>query len=197
MRSVRETVIFLEMTSPGQLAPGRPAPAPMHLEEVGPDGSSLLRGVYVRIAAAVGWAGRSAWSDQQWEHELSQPGVRTWIARVRDEVAGLLELEVDPEGNVGIVIFGLLPEFLGKGFGGAFLTSATRLAWQMVSPSGAPTKRVWVQTSSRDHPHALTNYQTRGFRTFRTELPTGSDEPEPSRTGEDSSKDLADGGANS
>ena len=197
MRSVRETVTFLEMTSPDQLAPGRPAPAPIHLEEVGPDGSSLLRDVYVRIAAAVGWAGRSAWPDQQWKDELSRPGVRTWTARVDHEVAGLLELEADSEGNVGIVIFGLLPEFLGKGFGGAFLTSATRLAWDMVSPSGAPTKRVWVQTSSRDHPHALPNYEKRGFRTFRTQLPARPDEPEPSRTGEDSSKDLADGGANS
>ena len=196
MRSVRETVTFLEMTSPDQLAPGRPAPAPIDLEEVGPDGSSLLRDVYVRIAAAIGWAGRSAWSDQQWKHELSRPEVRTWVARVGDEVAGLLELEADPERNVGIVIFGLLPEFLGKGFGGAFLTSGTRLAWQMVSPSGTPTERVWVQTSSRDHPHALPNYEKRGFRTFRTGLPARPDEPEPSRTGEDSSKDLADRGAN-
>jgi GNAT superfamily N-acetyltransferase len=122
--------------------------------------------------------------------------VRAWLARVQDEVAGIPELEADPEGNAGVVIFGLLPEFFGKGFGGAFLTSATRLAWQMVSPSGVPTKRVWVQTSSRDHPHALPNYEKRGFRTFRTELPAGPDEPEPSRTGEDSSKDVADGGAN-
>ncbi len=122
--------------------------------------------------------------------------MRTWTARVDHEVAGLLELEADPEGNVGIVIFGLLPEFLGKGFRGAFLTSAARLAWQMVSPSGAQTKRVWVQTSSRDHPHALPKYEKRGFRAFRTELPARPDELEPSRTGEDSSKDLADGGAN-
>jgi GNAT superfamily N-acetyltransferase len=89
---------------------------------------------------------------------------------VGEEVAGLLELEADPEASVGIVILGLLPEFLGKGFGGAFLASATRLAWQMVSASGQTTKRVWVQTSSRDHPHALPNYQKRGFRIFRTAL---------------------------
>jgi GNAT superfamily N-acetyltransferase len=88
------------------------------------------------------------------------------------------------------------PEFLGKGFGGALLTSGRRLAWQMVSPSGAPTKRVWVQTSSRDHPHALPNYEKRGFRTFRTQLSARPDEPEPSRTGGDSSKDVADGDAN-
>jgi len=170
MRSVRETVTFLEMTSPDQIVPGRSGPAPIHLEEVGPDESSLLRDVYVRVAAAVGWAGRSVWPDQQWKDELSLPGVRAWLSRVHDEVAGILELEADPEGNVGIVIFGLLPEFLGKGFGGAFLTHATRLAWQMVSPSGTPTKRVWVQTSSRDHPHALPNYEKRGYRTFRSEL---------------------------
>jgi hypothetical protein len=28
---------------------------------------------------------------------------------------------------------------------------------------------VWVQTSSRDHPHALPNYKARGFRVVGTE----------------------------
>ena len=28
---------------------------------------------------------------------------------------------------------------------------------------------LWLQTSSRDHPHAKANYERRGFRAFRTE----------------------------
>jgi len=28
---------------------------------------------------------------------------------------------------------------------------------------------VWLRTSSADNPHALPNYQRRGFRTFKTE----------------------------
>jgi len=87
---------------------------------------------------------------------------------VDEEVAGLLELDVEPDGEVGIVVFGLVAEFVGRGFGGAFLTLATELAWGMRSPHHLPTRRVWVETSSRDHPHARPNYERRGFRVFQT-----------------------------
>ncbi len=66
-------------------------------------------------------------------------------------------------------MFGLVPEFMGKGFGGAFLTRATETAWKLMSHGSGLTKRVWVQTSSGDHPHALPNYERRGFRVFRVE----------------------------
>jgi GNAT superfamily N-acetyltransferase len=108
------------------------------------------------------------WSDAQWEQELSRPGVRAWIAWVDDEVAGLVEVEAEQSGDVGIVVFGLVPEFVGRGFGASFLTLATRLAWTIMWSGGRTTRRVWVQTSSDDHPHALPNYEGRGFRRFRT-----------------------------
>lgn len=71
--------------------------------------------------------------------------------------------------DVEIVVAGLVPEFVGKGFGGHLLTVATRLAWKAEHPDGALTRRVWLHTSSLDHPHALPNYQRRGFRVFATE----------------------------
>lgn len=109
------------------------------------------------------------WTDAQWEEELSRQGVRAWVARVDGDVAGFVELEADRDGDVGIVVFGLVPEFVGRGFGGAFLTPATEMAWQGTSPGGRPTRRVWVQTSSHDHPHALPNYERRGFSASRIE----------------------------
>lgn len=164
-----ETVTFLEMTSPSQLVSARPPPAPLQLEEAYPAAAPVLRSTYVRIGAPHGWTGRAAWSDERWEEELARPGVRAWIARVNEEVVGLVELELESNGDVGIVVFGLVPEWVGKGFGGALLTLTTRLAWEVTSPGGMPARRVWVQTSSGDHPHARPNYERRGFRTFRTE----------------------------
>jgi GNAT superfamily N-acetyltransferase len=164
-----ETLIYLEMTSPSQLVPGRSPPASLEMQEVDRAAASVLRSTYVRIGDPYGWTGRSSWSDAQWEAELSRPGIRAWIARVDDDVAGLVELEAEPNGDVGIVVLGLVPEFVGKGFGGQLLTLATRLAWNITSPGGASPRRVWVQTSSHDHPHASSNYEHRGFRTFRTE----------------------------
>lgn len=157
------------MTSPGQLVPGRHPPSPIDALEIGPDAALLVGSTYVRIWTPLASGGRMAWSETQWQQELSRPGVRTWIAHVNQAVAGLVELEAEPTGDIGIVIFGLVPEFVGRGFGGAFLTLATRLAWSMRTPDGDEARRVWLQTSSRDHPHAQPNYEGRGFRVFRTE----------------------------
>lgn len=164
-----ETITHLEMTSPSQLVPGRPPPAPLEMQEVGPTVAPIVRSTYVRIGAPHGWMGRSDWSDEQWKEELSRPAIKAWIALVDKDVAGLVELEAESNGDAGIVVFGLVPEFVGRGFGGALLTVATRQAWQITSPGGERAKRVFVQTSSRDHPHAKPNYERRGFRTFRTE----------------------------
>jgi GNAT superfamily N-acetyltransferase len=167
-----ETVTSLEMTSPDQLVPGRPPPRPLELQEVGALAAPVLRATYRRIGAPHGWTGRAAWSDAEWEEELGRPGIRAWVARVDGDVVGLVELEAEPDGDVGIVVLGLVPELVGRGFGAALLAQATRLAWTWTSPHRRPTTRVWVQTSSRDHPNAKPNYERRGFRAFRTELRT-------------------------
>jgi RimJ/RimL family protein N-acetyltransferase len=166
---VDETITYLEMTSPDQLVPGRLPPAPIDLERHDHTSQPLLRSTYSRIGAPHGWTTRPAWSDAQWQEWLSTPGVQPWLARIGGEVAGMVELELQPRGEVGIVVFGLVPEFVGKGFGAHLLTLGTRLAWAAVHPDGTPTRRVWLQTSSLDHPHAKPNYQRRGFRPFRTE----------------------------
>ena len=79
-------------------------------------------------------------------------------------MAGFTELEATSDGVVGIVVFGLVPEYVGRGYGGAFLTLATELAWGLSAPDGTPPRRVVVRTSSRDHPNAMRNYEARGFR---------------------------------
>ena len=70
---------------------------------------------------------------------------------------------MDPQQHVEIAYFGLLPQCIGQGLGGHLLTVAIERAWQM----GAT--RVWLHTSTRDHPLALANYQARGLRVFQQE----------------------------
>jgi GNAT superfamily N-acetyltransferase len=182
---VEETVTYLEMTSPGQLVPARAPDQPVDLEEVDGTCSSLVRSVYDRIGAPHGWIGRAAWTDGDWRNLLSRPEVRTWIAYVSGLPAGMIELEAGSVGGTGISVLGLVPEMVGRGFGGHLLTRAAELAWGLTAPDGSIPKRVWVRTSSRDHPHALPNYERRGFRAYRTEnrqreLPAGT--PYPNRT---------------
>ena len=68
--------------------------------------------------------------------------------------------------EVEIETFGLLPEFTGKNLGGYALTLTIERAWRL-TPS---VRRVWLHTSSLDHPHALPNYHRRGFHTYKTEV---------------------------
>jgi ribosomal protein S18 acetylase RimI-like enzyme len=112
---VEETVIYLEMTSADQLRPGRPAPAPVEMVKLDQAGASLLRWTYARIAASLNWQSRRAWSDAQWRQLLTRPQVHAWIAQVGGEVAGVVELEAPPGGDVEIAVFGLVPDFIGRG----------------------------------------------------------------------------------
>src|ERR687890_2491688 len=101
-------ITTLEMTEPTQLIPGNPPPKPIELEEVRADTAPLIRTLYNRIWDVLGPSGRSAWSDDHWTDELSQPGIHTWLARVDGMVAGFAELPAEPTGDVGIVVFGLV-----------------------------------------------------------------------------------------
>ena len=172
-----EVVTYLEMTSPNALVPPTRATAwPLMTDLVTPDDSGLVRDTYVRIGRPLNWdSPRMSWSADDWLAEIFRPGVHAWLGRVDGETAGLVELEAGPNDDVGIVVFGLVPEFIGKGFGAAFLTQSTRLAWDFPLVGGQPVRRVWVQTW-RDHPHAIPNYQSRGFRIFRTERRTAGSE---------------------
>jgi GNAT superfamily N-acetyltransferase len=76
---------------------------------------------------------------------------------------GIGERAEEDGGTVEIAYFGLMPNFIGKGIGGALLSATISRAWEM----GAA--RVWVHTCSLDHPQARRNYETRGFSVFRIE----------------------------
>jgi pimeloyl-ACP methyl ester carboxylesterase/GNAT superfamily N-acetyltransferase len=164
--AVQETITYLEMTSPGQLRPSRAEPA-VTLEPAKP-GTGLIRSTVERIGSPHGWSALS-YSDLVWQDWLADARRRQWLVRCHGEVAGLAELQAHPGGDVEITTFGLVPEYVGQGFGGPALTQAVRLAWDLPPVDAPAVRRVWLHTSSFDHPHALPNYLHRGFRPFRTE----------------------------
>lgn len=154
---------YVEMTSPGQLVPVAPVPG-LTLEPLD-DGSPLIPGILARIGADYGWKSASR-TEQEWAVWFTgHPGRAFWLLLVEGDPAGMVTYDLHPGGEAEIVTFGLLPEFVGKGLGGFALTLAVQQAWAL-TPS---VNRVWLHTSSFDHPHALPNYQRRGFRTYKTE----------------------------
>jgi hypothetical protein len=87
------------MTSPDQLVPGELSDVAVELVEVGPEEAAAVRAVYVRIWEPLKAHGRLEWSDEEWVAELSHPAIRSWLARLEGQTAGLLELELSAEGR--------------------------------------------------------------------------------------------------
>jgi GNAT superfamily N-acetyltransferase len=162
-----ETITYLEMTAPGELSPAAPVPA-VTLERA-VDDWRLIKEIHGRIGKAYHWGGL-IWTDGQWAGRLANPWLSHWIIRHGAEAAGLAEIEVHPGGDVQIGTFGLVPEFVGRGLGGYALTLVIRQAWETEPVRAPAVHRVWLHTSTLDHPNALPNYQKRGLRVFRTEI---------------------------
>ena len=108
------------------------------------------------------WGGRANWSKDDWYRYVNREGLETWIAYVSGTPAGYFEIEKRSEGDVQIICFGLLPQFIGKGLGGHLLTKAIEHGWEMCAT------KVWLSTCTHDHPHALRNYLARGFQISKT-----------------------------
>jgi ribosomal protein S18 acetylase RimI-like enzyme len=172
------TVHHLELTDPSQLSPGSSETVAYDLVQSEIPSPELNRFLYASVGADWCWYERLGWSYERWMTYLDRPAVATWVAYVQGSPAGYFQLEDQDAGSVEIAHFGLMPQFIGIGLGGALLSDAVRTAWAR----GA--QRVWLHTCSLDHPSALGNYQARGFRLFDTqeayeELPDAALEPWP------------------
>ena len=179
---------YLEMRA---LADLRPAPVPCDGWRVtsAERDWKFNREMYFKVGENWKWIDKRPWTDGQWRDYANDPNLRTFAGYCDGEVAGYFELNRQPkktqartpatttnrsrrlavrgqinQEDIEIAYFGLLPEFIGRGLGGALLTSAIENAW-----AWAPTPaRVWVHTCNRDHANALANYQTRGFKIYKT-----------------------------
>jgi GNAT superfamily N-acetyltransferase len=150
----------LDMTHPSQLVPARKPHPPFSLVRVEMPCPPLNRFLYTAVGGDWYWLDRLGWSYAQWQSYLEREGVEAWVASVLGTPAGYFELDTQAGGDIEIAYFGLLPQFICHGLGGALLTATVERAWAI----GA--RRVWLHTCSLDHPHALPGYQARGFRVF-------------------------------
>lgn len=158
-----ETLFYLEMRHPSDL-PQRPQRA-SSLRLVERTDLETVRRVTLAIGAPYQWPS-TAWNDENWVDYLARDDLRHWTAELEGDQVGLVSLRFGVD-EVEIDTFGLVPAHVGRRLGGAFLVLATELAWRE-SPQA---RRVWLHTSSQDHPCALANYERHGFHLYNTELP--------------------------
>jgi ribosomal protein S18 acetylase RimI-like enzyme len=167
------TTYYLEILDPRNLRPKRSPRTDVALVGITPPMPELNRFFYATAGASWYWTDRLPWTYQQWLDYLDRPALETWMLTIAGVPAGYFELESQPEGNVEIVYFGLLPYFVGGGLGGHLLTAAIERGFA----TGA--RRVWVHTCTLDHPQALANYQARGMVLYKeeTEIKDGAERP--------------------
>lgn len=162
MSHVAITVYYLEMLGP--LRRNVPAPrAGLTVEHVRAPSVPYYRALYDAVGKDYDWYSRRKMSDEVLAAILGDPGDELHVLHVAGAAAGFAELDRRQPGQIELVQFGLLPQFIGQGLGKWFLNWAIDQAWSY------QPRRLWLHTCTRDHPAALPNYQQAGFALFRQE----------------------------
>jgi len=154
---------YLEMRDPSDLQPARSEDPRIRIDQLHDCSVSFFRRLYVEVGRNYHWVDRLPWTDEQIRAHLNQPEISLWLMTYETESAGYFELQRCEDGSTEIAYFGLLPAFIGRGFGKHLLTCATEQAWAMEA------NRVWLHTCTLDDKAAMPNYLKRGFRPFRSE----------------------------
>ena len=125
---------------------------------------AFYRFLFDAVGRDYHWTGRLAWTDEHLRQHLARAAVTLLVLYYRGTPAGYIEMDAEAaEPDVEIVYFGLIPAFHGRGFGKHLLSCGVLHALD------AGAGRVWLHTCTLDGPHALANYQARGFVPYRTE----------------------------
>ncbi len=131
-----------------------------------PDDFQVNKFFYKNVGKKHRWTDRLVWSDKDWIKYSTNPKVKTYILKVKGELAGYFELisHIDRK-EIEIAYFGLLEEYHNKRLGGFLLSTAIKKSFLEKD-----LKRVWVHTCTLDHENALKNYLARGMKIYKNEI---------------------------
>ena len=132
------------------------------LKEASKDNFDLNKFFYKQIGKRHQWVDRLIWQDKDWLKYISNKNLKTYIFKRENDLVGYFEL-IFNNNDCEIAYFGILEEFIGKGYGGFLLSEALKIGFKKAN-------RIWVHTCSLDHPNAIENYKSRGMKIFKTEI---------------------------
>lgn len=168
-RKLEVVVTFLEMLDP----PDRPAaiipPGKVAIVRAENPTLSFYRYLYNTVGEPWLWWLRRLMGDEELAEILAKPETHVYVLYVAGVPAGFAELDLtdlEENGMIDLHYMGLIPDFIGKGYGKYLLNWAIDTAW------GLKPQRITVNTCSLDHPSALGAYQKAGFGVYdqRTDI---------------------------
>tara|TARA_Y100001970_G_scaffold213169_1_gene260414 strand:- start:3497 stop:4000 length:504 start_codon:yes stop_codon:yes gene_type:complete len=153
---------YLEINSINELKTKKILSDDFSLSETEKNNFDLNKFFYKQIGKKHEWVDRLVWQDKNWMEYVSNKNLRTFVLQKNNNFVGYFELLLN-KNDCEIAYFGILEEFIGKGYGGFLLSEAIRIGFKNAS-------RIWVHTCSLDHPNAIENYKSRGMKVFKTEI---------------------------
>ena len=123
---------------------------------------NLNKFFYKQIGKKHQWVDRLVWQDKNWMDYVSNKNLKTFILQKEKDLIGYFEL-IFNNNDCEIAYFGILEEYIGRGYGGFLLSEAIKIGFKNAN-------RIWVHTCSLDHANAIENYKSRGMKVFKTEI---------------------------
>lgn len=139
------TTTHLEMTDRRQLQPAQPGTPQFQLVRAEIPCPELNRFLYTAVGYGWWWYSRLPWDCARWRAYLDRPEVETWFAYVSGTPAGYFELERQPGDNVELAYFGVMPRFIGKGFGREIRRASGRTITAVAGHESAERQNVVVR----------------------------------------------------
>ncbi|HVX10289.1 MAG TPA: GNAT family N-acetyltransferase [Pirellulales bacterium] len=173
MALVDVTVYYLEMLQkPPQQIVSAPRTSLTVVRAVQPT-VGFYRFLYTTVGQDYNWRSRGRRSDAELGALIQDPLNELHVLYADGTPAGFAEFDRRVVGEIELIQFGLIPEFIGQGLGKWFLQWTIEQAWSY------QPRRYWLHTCTLDHPSALNNYLRRGFTLYRQETKPQTVQPDP------------------
>src|SRR5262249_54433369 len=150
------TIYYLEMLAPMRrvILPPREGLSVDHVQK---PSVAYYRMLYNAVGKDYHWYSRGRLSDAGLGALVLDPLIENHVVHVDGAPAGFAELDRRTPGEIELVQFGLMPQFIGQGLGKYFLQWTVDKAWSY------EPRRLWLHTCTLDHRAALPNYLKAGF----------------------------------
>ena len=152
---------YLEMASEADFAPAFIRASDIEIVTMEMPDLGFYKFLYQSVGEEWAWRDRLTMPNSELRRILTSPNTQVQVMYVSGSPAGYVELFRHDDDSVEIAYFGLRRSYMGRGLGKHLLSHGVARAWEM----GA--ERVWLHTCNLDGPHALSNYQKRGFQIFK------------------------------